>query len=185
MVRPQAEPINVTLQKHDETSYPWGGHWSEDDMQNIRITKLEAGGIWEGLGLEEGMTISDIKPTKEAFLNGEACTFTAQHECGFVCRFCWPAMQKQNRAFVRSKRNRIAEKKQKANAQAARAIRAEAILAKAKQNVGRLTKLPASYLTLRAAKVRQGRSLESEEVGIVPRCEVMVVEVVENLSNFL
>merc|ERR1712113_1255225 len=60
---------------------------------------------------------------------------------------------------------------------------AEAILAKAKQNVGRLTKLPASYLTLRAAKVRQGRSLESEEVGIVPRCEVMVVEVVENRAR--
>merc|ERR1711953_1130119 len=124
------------------------------------------------------MRISDIKPTKEAFLTGEACTFTAQHECGFVCRFCWPAMQKQNRAFVRSKRNRIAAK-----AQAARALRAEAILAKAKQNVGCLTKLPASYLTLRAAKVRQGRSLQSEEVGIVPRCEVMVVEVVENRAR--
>merc|ERR1712117_493218 len=178
-IKSKTGPINVTLQKHDAASYPWGGHWSDD----LRITRLDDDGIWEGLGLEEGMTISDLKPSKEAFLKGEACTFTAQHECGFVCRFCWPAMQKQNKAFVRSKRNRIAVKEQKAKAQAARALRAEAILAKAKQNLGRLTKLPASYLTLRAAKVRQGRSLESEEVGIVPRCEVMVVEVVENRAR--
>merc|ERR1719204_1870309 len=181
-IEAKAAPINVTLQKHDDTSYPWGGHWCED-TQAIRITSLEADGIWESLGLEEGMTISDIMPTKEAFVAGEACTFTAQHESGFVCRFCWPAMQKQNIAFIRSKRNRIAVKERKATAQAARALRAEAILAKAKQNIGRHTKLPASYLTLRAAKVREGRSLESKEVGIVPRCEVMVVEVVENRAR--
>merc|ERR1712241_855458 len=45
------------------------------------------------------------------------------------------------------------------------------------------TKLPAAYLTFRAAKVRQGHSLDSEEVGNIPRCEVMVEEVVENRAR--
>jgi len=187
----KAEAINVTLQKHDDSSYAWGGHWSEDD-QVIRITKLEADGIWEGLGLEEGMMISNIKPTKKAFLDGEACTFTAQHDCGFVCRFCWPQMAKQNKAFVRSKDSRIAEKAFKARVEKARIANAVKILAKAKEicyfhfkkeNVGRHTKLPAAYLTLRAAKVRQGPSLESKEVGIVPKSEVMVEEVIENRAR--
>jgi len=182
-IKAKAGAINVTLQKHDATSYAWGGHWSEDTQSVCRITDLEAGGVWEGLGLEEGMTITDIKPTKEAFVKGEACTFTAKHECGFVCRFCWGPMEKQNRAFVRSKRNRIRLKEQKARSEAARVVSAARILAKAKENVGRHTKLPAAYMTFRAAKVRQGRSLESEEVGIVPKCEVMVEEVVENRAR--
>jgi len=182
-IKAKAGAINVTLQKHDATSYAWGGHWNEDTQSVCRITDLEAGGVWEGLGLEEGMTITDIKPTKEAFVKGEACTFTAKHECGFVCRFCWGPMEKQNRAFVRSKRNRIRVKEQKARSEAARVVSAARILAKAKENVGRHTKLPAAYMTFRAAKVRQGRSLESEEVGIVPKCEVMVEEVVENRAR--
>jgi len=182
-IKAKAGAIKVTLQKHDATSYAWGGHWSEDTQSVCRITDLEAGGVWEGLGLEEGMTITDIKPTKEAFVKGEACTFTAKHECGFVCRFCWGPMEKQNRAFVRSKRNRIRLKEQKARSEAARVVSAARILAKAKENVGRHTKLPAAYMTFRAAKVRQGRSLESEEVGIVPKCEVMVEEVVENRAR--
>merc|ERR1712241_767362 len=45
------------------------------------------------------------------------------------------------------------------------------------------TKLPAAYFTYRAAKVRQGHSLDSEEVGNIPRCEVMVEEVVENRAR--
>merc|ERR1719195_404822 len=92
-------------------------------------------------------------------------------------------MAKQNRAFLRSKRNRIRLKEQEAKAEAARVVSAAQILAKAKENVGRHTKLPAAYMTFRAAKVRQGRSLESEEVGIVPKCEVMVEEVVENRAR--
>merc|ERR1712079_767582 len=90
---------------------------------------------------------------------------------------------KQNRVFKRNKRNRIRLKEQEAKAEAARVVSAAQILAKAKENVGRHTKLPAAYMTFRAAKVRQGRSLESEEVGIVPKCEVMVEEVVENRAR--
>merc|ERR1719219_1627755 len=156
--------------------YPWGGHWNDD----LRITELNADGIWESLGLEEGMKISDVKPNLEALTNGEACTFTAQHDCGFVCRFCWPAMQKQNKSFFRSKHNRIQARQHKAKMEKIRAQKVEAVKAKAKRNL----ELPAPFLTLRNAKVRQAYSLESDEVGIVPRAgEVMVVEIVENRAR--
>jgi len=175
-MKQQAEPISVSLEKHDENKYPWGGHWNDD----MRITNLDADGIWESLGLEEGMKISDVKPNLKALTDGEACTFIAQPDCGFVCRFCWPAMQKQNQSFFRNKHNRIQAKQRKAKLQKIRAQKVEAVKAKAKRNL----ELPAPFLTLRNAKVRHAYSLESDEVGIVPRAgEVMVVEIVENRAR--
>jgi len=175
-IRAQAEAMSITLEKHDEATYAWGGHWNND----MRITSLVEDGIWEGLGLEEGMKISDIKPNTEALVAGEACTFTAQHDCGFVCRFCWPAMQKENKGFFREKLDRFARKERKVTMEKKRVARVEAIKSKAKKNVD----LPAPFLTFRNAKVRQGYSLDSDEVGIVPRAaEVMVVEIVENRAR--
>jgi len=175
-IRAQAEAMSIKLEKHDESTYAWGGHWNND----MRITKLVEGGIWEGLGLEEGMKISDIKPNVEALVAGEACTFTAQHDCGFVCRFCWPAMQKENKGFFREKRDRFERKEHKAKMEKIRVEKVEAIKAKAKKNVD----LPAPFLTFRNAKVRQGYSLDSDEVGIVSRAaEVMVVEIVNNRAR--
>merc|ERR550519_2658770 len=89
-------------------------------------------------------------------------------------------MQKQNKNFFRSKHNRIQAKKHKAKIEKIRAQKVEAVKAKAKRNL----ELPAPFLTLRNAKVRQAYSLESDEVGIVPRAgEVTVVEIVENRAR--
>jgi len=126
----------------------------------MRIESIELNGQFDKLGLQEGMKITDVKPDLLSLTEGKACSFTAQHECGFVCRFCWPQFQKENQRFTRNavfranKRKNAIERKQK------EAQRVKAIQKKTRSTL----KFPATFMTRRLAQVRTGASLQSEKV---------------------
>jgi len=158
-------PMQVTLKANTEKA--WGGYY---DRASMRIQSIVTGELFDKLGLEEGMKITDVKPDMDHFSQGKACSFTAMHECGFLCRFCWPQFQKENQCFTREAKLRVIikrraiERKQREE-QRAKAIQQKVASAGAK---GSKFQFPATFMTRRLAQVRKGDCLQSEKVTELP-----------------
>jgi len=149
------------------------------------INEIELDGQFDRLGLEEGMKITDISPTREAFDKGEACSFTAKCGDDFVCRFCWPSLQKEMKACWISKDRRRREKIMALKTKQQREAKAKAIQEEiARKNKHKEAQFPATFLTLRLAQVRKAFSLESEKVTELKRhTPVEVAEVEGNRAR--
>eukprot|EP00492_Amphilonche_elongata_P003147 TRINITY_DN345_c0_g1_i1.p1 TRINITY_DN345_c0_g1~~TRINITY_DN345_c0_g1_i1.p1 ORF type:complete len:617 (+),score=99.83 TRINITY_DN345_c0_g1_i1:500-2350(+) len=174
MVNPGSKALKVVL--NPTTDEPWGAFW---DSETLQVQEIEEGGQFEKLGIEEGMRITNIQPCKSYLESGKACRFEVTHECGFVCRFCWPAMRQENRKFTIAREGREINQKAKQKRQAQFEQRMESVQAKATELL-----LPATLKLMRLAKIREGHSLESKPIDeLAMNTVVTVIHVQDNRAQ--
>jgi len=177
-VQCKSKPVSVTLKAHSEGE-PLGAFW---DLESLVITEVSPGGQFERFGVQEGMKITEFSSGDQDALNaGKKCSFVAQHECGFICRFCWPKYQIEMKAA-----NQALEKRQYAKLRALeeekkRQARLDALKKKTEDREKLKKQFPATFMILRLAQVRKGFSLKSEPVVALKRNTL--VEVVELQEN--
>jgi len=180
-VTSKVKPMRVELKANSEEA--WGGFY---DRATMRIVTIETGGQFDKLGLEEGMKITDVKPDMDDFSEGKACSFKASHECGFMCRFCWPQFQKENQRITRKAELRAINKRKAMERKQREKERAKAVQQKIAATKAKAAKFqfPATFMTRRLAQVRKGDSLQSEKVTELPaKTFVEVQEVCGNRAR--
>jgi len=101
----------------------------------------------------------------------------------FVCRFCWPQMEKDLKRIARVEKEKR-EKKEKKEREARETKAKEENLARFLKEVREGKSLPAVFNLIRHAQVRTGKSLESDKVAVVLEGRYITVEeVVDNRAR--
>jgi len=174
IVNPGSKGVKVLLKPTSEE--PWGAFW---DSETLQVQVIEEGGQFEKLGIEEGMKITNIQPCRSYLESGQACRFEVAHECGFVCRFCWPTMRNENKQFTYARETRESNKKLQQKRKAQFEERMESVKSKATELL-----FPATLKLMRLAKIREGYSLESKPVSeLAMNTKVEVTQVQGNRAQ--